>query len=283
MERLQPLSYKSLFIFVVEVLIWLVHSGAAEDVPPPPNSDCAIDGTKILSPAVTFDFGKWIRRGECIRSSTKSLQCESNLEYVMNSLTNRAQLQYSSAATIITLVPTMGVLFGTPNAEIWALLRLLPLGGVMAMLLSFGGSLMSPVLDEYTIFGRQHEPSRSVVMNLPKGNSSSIDHELHQQLDFISGRIEDKVRSDVKIALPVSFIIAGLCAMVILWAGAIAGMAIVSAGSIFVPWCMMTWWIHMWYIVGKLTPMKLPFTTSNLVFHILMKQYLIGLLPLAPY
>ncbi len=55
----------------------------------------------------------------------------------------------SGANTLLSLIPTAGVLIGAPAKELWVLYKLCPLAGFLAMLLSLGGNIVPADIKEY--------------------------------------------------------------------------------------------------------------------------------------
>lgn len=245
LPEMASVTYRSIVLTLLLLCILFNHSAAQDEGQsdlPEPNTACGIGGSRLFKVQTTFNYTEWMRRGRCIRSSSRLLQCEVNLEYVLSNLSSTRQLEYGAAATILALIPTIGALFGTPTGEIWALTRLLPFGGLLTMLLSFGGSLMTPVLNHYSSFGRQREVN----------NESKSLNKLQEHLDLVSSSINNKVRNEVKMTLPFYTIVAGLCVKIVLLGGVLAGIYVISIGSIFISYCMIIWWIYGWYIVGEL-------------------------------
>jgi hypothetical protein len=57
--------------------------------------------------------------------------------------------EYNSAAGALSLLPTAGALIGAPTKELWMVFKLMPLAGVLAMLLSLGGTVVPSEAGEY--------------------------------------------------------------------------------------------------------------------------------------
>ena len=215
-------------------------------VPSLANPNCVVKlGT--TRPGGTFWFTPWWDQGKCVKSANSSAQCSATLAYVLDNLDSLHQAEYSAAATILTLIPTIGALFGTPNSEIWVLLKLLPIGGFLAMFLSFGGTLMPRSLEDFRAeHGKESEKGR-----VGAETAGDVDRARVQgQLDLLARKIKTKVRGNIGMALPLTKIVAALLGMIVLLASVMAGIAIVAIGAVYVTWCTATWWFHLWYLVG---------------------------------
>ncbi|KAB2568811.1 hypothetical protein DBV05_g12507 [Lasiodiplodia theobromae] len=91
----------------------------------------------------------WIVRGICVRSHNVDEVCYPTLLAVLNNLNELRKSEYSGAAGVLSLLPTIGALLGAPTNEIWTLLSILPFGGGLAMALSFGGAIMPVRVEDY--------------------------------------------------------------------------------------------------------------------------------------
>lgn len=90
------------------------------------------------------DIGREIRAG-----GTRA--CVSKLAYILENLSQIASGQYSSAASALSLLPTAGALITAPTKEMWVLLKLIPMAGILSMFLSLGGSIMPTDVRDYDL------------------------------------------------------------------------------------------------------------------------------------
>ena len=208
------------------------------------NTACNIS-QGIEQPYTTFLFNPWWDRGKCIRNADTYGQCSANLEYVLSTLDQLHQSEYSAGATTLALLPTIGALFGTPTAEIWALLRLLPFGGLLAMMLSFGSTLMPTSLEEYRGGNGKYSALSRASTKQPTIESQQYE---------LSRMIRDKVRRQTKMTLPLRTTLAGLCTMCLMLAGVLVAIMNVAVGSVYPRSCTGIWWFPMWYLVGMSAP-----------------------------
>ncbi|KAJ4291875.1 hypothetical protein N0V90_009771 [Kalmusia sp. IMI 367209] len=139
------------------------------------------------------------------------------------------------------------------------------------MLLSFGGSLMTPVLDHYTNLGRHGDKTQATTTNRNDVDSPNQD-KVQQQLDLLSSSIRRKVRNEKRMILPFRTIVAGLCIKTLLLSAVLAAMYIVSTGSVFVSYCMIDWWFLVWYII--VTGVTIFDAWAQLPFDSYVKLYL---------
>ena len=245
------------YVLFALCLCWHFHACVAQSTainttsnsstPSLANPACVVNlGTTRIGGA--FAFSAWWDQGRCVKNTDHNAQCSATLAFVLDNLDSLHQAEYSAAATILTLIPTIGALFGTPTSEIWVLLKLLPIGGFLAMFLSFGGTLMPRSLDDF-----RAERERGSEKG-PAGAETAKDVEkarVQGQLDLLARRIKTKVRGNNRMALPLIKIVAALFGMIILLASVLAGIAIVAIGAVYVTWCTATWWFHLWYLVGR--------------------------------
>jgi len=75
--------------------------------------------------------------------------CDTILAPILLTLHPLRQAEYSGAASVLSLLPTISALFGPPTGEIWRLKSIVPFGVFLAMTLSFGGVLMPSNVEDY--------------------------------------------------------------------------------------------------------------------------------------
>lgn len=218
------------------------------------NISCDIDQGNT-TPGKSFNFKAWISRGNCIHHHSEGFDvCRNILRRTLDSLDSLHAAEYSAAATILTLLPTVGAVLGTPTAEIWILLKALPFGGVIALLLSFGGSMMPAKLEAYqdkttmaSTIERGHDDQAAA-----KGEAEASSA-LSDALKRLSRRVAEKVQANQRKELSLGKVFSTLFVMIILLSGVLAGMGIIEYGSVYMTWCTSLWWFHLWYITCKLT------------------------------
>ena len=140
-------------------------------------------------------------------------------------------------------------------SRIWALLRLLPFGGLLAMMLSFGSLLMPTSFEEYRGGNGKH----SAASHKPPDQQTVED----QQYE-LSRMIRDKVRRQTKMTLPLRTTLAGLCAMYILLAGVSVAIVIIAVGSVYPQSCIGIWWFPTWYLVGMFAFISPTYVSNHL-------------------
>jgi hypothetical protein len=99
-QFLQPVSLASI------LFLFLLPLAAAQ------NATCNVDQGSTR-PGGGFDAPSWLRRGICVRNVETYAACRSNLQIVLSSLDSLHAAEYSAAATVLALLPTVGSLFGT--------------------------------------------------------------------------------------------------------------------------------------------------------------------------
>lgn len=213
------------------------------------NISCAIDQGNT-TPGGAFDFNAWIQRGSCIHYTEGFEACRNSLQFTLDSLDSLHAAEYSAGATILTLLPTLGALFGTTTSDIWILLQALPFGGVMALLLSLGGSMMPAKLGAYqdnTTTASSSERSGQAGAHGNEARASSAS----DPLDRLSKRVADQVQASQRKELSLLKVLTTLFVMIVLLSGSLAGMGIIEYGAIYMTWCTSLWWFHAWFITCK--------------------------------
>ena len=168
------------------------------------------------------------------------------LEYNVDSL---HQVEYGASASVLTLLPTIGALFGSPTSEMWALLKVCPPAWCLALWLSFGGSLLPTHSQDYVnVFRKQglsafHASSESLNRDdneVAFGPDSRI-HTLHQR---ISDGMKPIKRRRLGFLRTPALLSASMVAQFILVAAVMAGMAIVEQGAVYTTACTITFWMQ---------------------------------------
>jgi hypothetical protein len=228
-------------ILLILLLLLLLPNVVAQSI------SCDIDQGNT-KPGGVFDFKAWIRRGSCLHHVEGYASCRNSLRLTLDGLDSLHSAEYSASATILTLLPTVGAVFGTPTADIWILLKVLPFGGAMAILLSFGGSMMPAKSEEYednTARAKVGRPGQRVTQGEADANSAS------DALERLSRKVAEKVQGNQRRELPLLKLFAALFVMMALLSGVLAGMGIIEYGSVYMTWCTSVWWFHLWYITCK--------------------------------
>ncbi|RYP61711.1 hypothetical protein DL771_010031 [Monosporascus sp. 5C6A] len=100
-------------------------------------------------PGGRFNFTAWFARGTCIHAISNYTECQNTLRQTLDNQDSLHTTEYSAGATVLALLPTVGALLGSPSAEIWMLLKILPFGGTLALLLSFVNVMIPDRLADY--------------------------------------------------------------------------------------------------------------------------------------
>ncbi|KAL8912226.1 MAG: hypothetical protein Q9171_002740 [Xanthocarpia ochracea] len=186
-------------------------------------------------------------RGVCIRSKSQDRLCYETLEATLGNLNQLRIGEYTGAASVLALLPTIGALLGAPTTEIWRLLTVVPFGGGLAMLLSFGGAILPVRVDDYV----KDLSSAKVTFQakLATGNDPHIHDDTYAELDTVVEKIETRMRQDQSQRLPKGHLWIGLLAMVSLFIAAQVAMIIIEQGGVLPWWCTSRWWMHLWYFL----------------------------------
>ena len=199
--------------------------------------DCSTVQDQFVGDAQTnFQIIDWIYRGLCIRAVDKGAQCYQTLETVLESLKALRMAEYNGAAGVLALLPTIGALLGAPTSEIWRLITLYPMGGILAMFLSFGGAIMPVDVEDYEQVMSKKDATLGSIVSFRKAALESDTKE--QRLDHLLEKIRTRVNRPKGNDTPKkSLLPLGILWMMLLLAMAQFGMAVVEQGSL-IPW----WW-----------------------------------------
>ena len=112
-----------------------LNASAAAD-----NSTNPAEDAKQLTGALNWE--SWHQRADGIRHHADRTQCMVKLNAVLSAIGPLGQASTGASSGALTLLPTAGALIGAPTKELWMLYRLVPVAGVLAMMLSLGGSII---------------------------------------------------------------------------------------------------------------------------------------------
>lgn len=203
-----------------------------------------------------FLLTPWMRRGICIRTGDNgvSVTCAARLTGAVASLAPLREAEYAGAASVLSLLPTIGALFGPPTSEIWKLKSIVPFAGALAMGVSFGGALMPVHAEDYenaiakdeTVIGRSNPRNHA-----PKTQKNAAD--MDEMLQELSDKIRQRVGRRESVRLPKRTLLSGLVVIFVLFAMAQSAMAVVEQGAVINFICSWRYWMHLWYFLGKLS------------------------------
>ncbi|KAL8732301.1 MAG: hypothetical protein Q9166_002873 [cf. Caloplaca sp. 2 TL-2023] len=213
-----------------------------------------------------FQIANFISRGVCIRSRGDNKLCYTTLEATLKNLNLLRVGEYTGAASVLALLPTIGALLGAPTTEIWRLLTVVPFGGGLAMLLSFGGAILPVRVEDY------EKDLSSAKINFRAKPGKPNDPILDEaELKTVVEKIESRMRQDETWRLPKGHLWVGLLAMVVLFIAAQAAMIVIEQGGVLPWWCTSRWWMHLWYGLVTVTALaenwaQLPFKETWKLF-----------------
>ena len=214
-------------------------------------------------PGNPFNFATWMDRGLCVRGNLDYAQCRVNLISILSSLDPIHSMEYSASASVLALLPTIGALFGTPTSEIWTLLTVLPFGGSLAMLLSFGSTIMPNRIMDYEnslvkhsiLIGNVNKNATEddIFLNGDvEGGRDEVNERMQRaRLASMSQRILARISQRKSLRLPRKALLLGLVSMILLFCGVQVAMGIVENGAVYSDGCTYNWWFHVWYAAGK--------------------------------
>ncbi|KAH7312528.1 hypothetical protein B0I35DRAFT_437225 [Stachybotrys elegans] len=195
-----------------------------------------------------FGVSTWISRGSCVRAQP---ECTLVLDQIIDRLVGSRGGEYSGASSVLALLPTIGALLGAPTYEIWRLLTIVPLGGVISMGLSFGSAIMPIRVEDYEP-APNREVSTSSSFRLERRKGMSKEDQVRGTEELVTkllDKLDRKLSQDKSIKARKLHIGLGLGCMFVLLMGAHTAMAIIEVGAVLSWWCWNPVWMHMWYFM----------------------------------
>ena len=200
-----------------------------------------------------FYVGDWIRRGINLRQGGNDGLCYDSLIATLNSIINIRLAEYSGSAGVLSLLPTIGALLGAPTNEIWRLWTVVPFGGVLTMLLSFGGAILPIKIEDYERDIAKGNGLIGSIVSFRASTGSVQQDTLEKKKKKLRKALRKRMAQKIprpSLFKPLAF---GLMGMTSLLAGAHGAMGVVEQGGILPWYCTCRWWMHMWYILGAAT------------------------------
>lgn len=200
-----------------------------------------------------FLVAPWVKRGGCIRGKHPQTSCSNILETLLGNLNKIREAEYTSASSVLSLLPTIGALFGPPTSEIWRLKSIVPFAGALAMSLSFGGALMPVQVEDYENAVAKENTAMGNVISLRRHRFGSQKDAptMNESLRQLSDKIRERIDQPRRVRLPKTTLYLGLGIMFVLFSMAQAAMAIVEQGGVINFLCSSRYWMHLWYFLGK--------------------------------
>ncbi|KAF9875086.1 hypothetical protein CkaCkLH20_07352 [Colletotrichum karsti] len=270
------------------ILTWIITSVLAqeEDYQSPCLSDRFKDPT-IQHPGGLFSSNVWLRRGQCIRDVNSYAQCRSNLIAVLDDLSALQSTEYGAGAGVLTLLPTAGALFGSPTAELWALLKMSPIAGFLAQSLTFGATMVPSETEDYLKVSKSQGCTAMRVPPVKKVEEDPSEVTYARVSDEAQQRIRHALKRDRKMPrayaglTPKQFFLLGCAVLTVFIAGSQVALAVIEQGAVYSTWCTAIWWAHIWYLVVSVVAIvdgyiNLPFDETWKVYISRQNATLIG-------
>jgi hypothetical protein len=208
-------------------------------------------------PGASFDSATWLARGQCVRNVNGYSQCRENLVAVLDSLSPLQQTEYSASANVLTLLPSLSAFLGSPTSELWALLKISPVAGLLAQCLSFGGLMWPSQCDDYIRVSTRQGCTTLRVPGLTQDPHDAL--EPSDRFDRVASSIYERIvrilagpHDARKLKVPLNWLfVLGCVTFFVFIVGTMAAIAVIEQGSVYSTWCTSTWWAHLWYLIGK--------------------------------
>ncbi|KAL9102388.1 MAG: hypothetical protein Q9163_002454 [Psora crenata] len=245
-------------------LIELISQAHAADL-----LNCSSQADRYINNTYGFKLASWVDRGICVRSNNNESLCYKAFDTTLKNLDSVRVGEYTGAASVLALLPTIGALLGAPTTEIWRLLTVVPFGGGLAMTLSFGGAILPVRVEDYENDLNRHKVAikRSVASRAQQpGQLEDAQEEIYTGLEPVVEKILARMRQDESQQLAKGHLWVGLLVMILLSVGAQAAMIVVEQGGVIPWWCVSRWWMHLWYILVTENLTQSPFKDTWKLF-----------------
>ncbi|KAF2659323.1 hypothetical protein K491DRAFT_755536 [Lophiostoma macrostomum CBS 122681] len=234
------------------VISWFVHLSSADGVIPCRTSNDNQPGNAQH----LFYMTEWIRRGWCIRSINNA-SCYPTLSAVLLNLNNVRSAEYSGAAGLLALLPTIDAILGSPTNEVWTLLNVLPVGGALGMALSFGGAIMPVRVDDYETSTQRRNDTIGSIVRIKEPKRDGDTSASTRQLDLLAEKVTTRVADARRLRPGKMYITLGYLSMFLLFGASQAAMGVVEQGGVL-PFC--------YYNRNSRNLVQLPFTKQHKLY-----------------
>ncbi|KAJ5014902.1 hypothetical protein K4K57_000835 [Colletotrichum sp. SAR 10_99] len=186
--------------------------------------------------------------------------------------------EYGASAGVLTLLPTAGALFGSPTAELWALLRMSPIAGFLAQCLTFGATMVPSETEDYL---KVSKAQGCTAMRVPRATEKGEEDEgatYEQTANEVQQRIRYAMDQEQQGSLGYAglsakwFFIVGCLVLAVFVGASQASLAVIEQGAVYANWCTLTSWAHIWYLV--VTFVAIVDGYINIPFHEHWKVYI---------
>lgn len=194
----------------------------------------------------------WLQRGVCVRAKNRDAICYATLTHVLDNLISIRAAEYNGSAGVLSLLPTIGALLGAPTNEIWRLLTIVPFGGSLATLLSFGGAILPTKIEDYENSINSGNKSIGSIISLRLGTTdgkqrSDVEkEETELKVTQLVERIEKRMQQSESQHISKTYLWVGFFGMILLFIASQAAMILIEQGGILPWWCVSRWWMHFW-------------------------------------
>jgi hypothetical protein len=212
---------------------------------------CTIEADTFVGNAKLgwFHIAPWTQRGACIRKNIDG--CYPTLLAVLDNVIELRKAEYSGAAGLLALLPTIGALFGAPTNEVWILMNILPFGGALAIVLSFGGAILPVHVEDYErVTKKRNIAIGTSFLSFREDDPTTFP----KKLELLDDKVRDRVALDKSMRPGKGMITVGLVGMVLLVGSSQFAIAVVQYGGIILWNCRFHWWMHLWYFLGNYAP-----------------------------
>lgn len=164
--------------------------------------------------------------------------------------------EYGAASSVLSLLPTIGALLGTPTNEIWRLMTIVPFGGGLVMSMSFGGAIMPVRIEEYEHVTTGRTAVIGSIISLRRHPAALKEDSTEGKLKQLVEKVRNRIEQVKNARICKKSLATGLTGLACLFMGSQAAMVVLELGSVLPWWCRNYAWVHGWYLLGMLIPQR---------------------------
>ncbi len=222
------------------------EAGPVPNPMPDTNDLVGADINSFLS--ATIDFQPWVERASQIRSSGNRGFCIGNLSIAL-AVGNAYAFGMASSNTLLSLIPTAGVLIGAPARELWVLYKLCPLAGILSILLSLGGNIVPVEVNDYKNIGDFTYQGMVPVADasFPPRENETGGSTGKSEAEKFADEVAQRAKKDWGVR-PTRSIAGGMILQAVAIGTILVACWFLESGSVLVWWCESQCWMFVWYM-----------------------------------
>ncbi len=155
----------------------------------------------------------------------------------------------ASSNTLLSLIPTAGVLIGAPARELWVLYKLCPLAGILSILLSLGGNIVPVEVNDYKNIGDFTYQGMVPVADasFPPRENETGGSTGKSEAEKFADEVAQRAKKDWGVR-PTRSIAGGMILQAVAIGTILVACWFLESGSVLVWWCESQCWMFVWYM-----------------------------------